>query len=161
MKSSASEPGLRCHDGDDNEDVKKAIGWIVETTTLHVHHAFLYTSLPSLQDYDGKMPNFTFYDGRKQATAKFSLSFWTWIWFLVIRLKRGSPGFACIWQSKWFGVIAIEIERTQIHFSSDVFVAVAVVIKIPYFNWKWTFSFFSSIFAKIFGQIVSTIRKRL
>ena len=40
-----------------------------KTTTLHVHHAFLYISLPSLHDYDGKMPNFTFYGGRKQATA--------------------------------------------------------------------------------------------
>ena len=78
---------LRCHDGDDNENVKKAIGWISKTTTLHVHLAFLYISLPSLRDYDGKMHNFTFYGGRKQATAKFSFSFWTWIWFLGIRLK--------------------------------------------------------------------------
>ena len=58
---------LRCHDGDDNENVK--------TATLHVHLASLYISLPSLHDYDGKMPNFTFYGGRKQATAKFSISF--------------------------------------------------------------------------------------
>ena len=32
-----------------------------KTTTLHVQHAFLYFSLPSLHVYDGKMPNFTFY----------------------------------------------------------------------------------------------------
>ena len=32
-----------------------------KTTTLHVHHAFLFISLPSLNDYDVKMPNFTFY----------------------------------------------------------------------------------------------------
>ena len=38
-------------------------------------HAFLYTSLTLLHDYDVKMPNFTFYRGRKQATAKFSFSF--------------------------------------------------------------------------------------
>ena len=84
---------LRCHDGDDNENVKKAIGWMSKTTTLHVHHAFLYISLPSLHDYDGKMPNFTFYGGRKQATAKFSVSFWTWIWFLGIRLKKSLLAF--------------------------------------------------------------------
>ena len=36
--------------------------------------------------------------------------------------------FACIWQSKWLGVIVIEIERTQIHFLSEVFVAVAIVV---------------------------------
>ena len=34
--------------------------WINKTITLHVHHAFLYISLPSLHDYDVKMPNFTF-----------------------------------------------------------------------------------------------------
>ena len=84
---------LRCHDGDDNENVKKAIDWISKTTTLHVHLAFLYISLPSLRDYDGKMPNVTFYGGRKQATAKFSVSFWTWIWFLGIRLKKSLLAF--------------------------------------------------------------------
>ena len=36
---------------------------------------FLCISLPSLHDYDGKMPNFAFYGGRKQAAAKFSFSF--------------------------------------------------------------------------------------
>ena len=44
-------------DGDGNQDVKKAIGLLRKTTTLHVHHAFLYISLPSLHDYDVKMPN--------------------------------------------------------------------------------------------------------
>ena len=34
------------HDG--NENVKKAIVSISKTTTSHVHHAFLYISLPSL-----------------------------------------------------------------------------------------------------------------
>ena len=83
----------KCHDGDDNENVKKEIRWIGKTTTLHVQHAFLSISLPSLHDYDGKMPNFTFYGGRKQATAKFSFSFYTWIWFLVVRLKKSSLAF--------------------------------------------------------------------
>ena len=46
-----------------------------QTKTLHVHHAFLYISLPSLHDYVRKMPNFTFYGGRKQGTAKFSFYF--------------------------------------------------------------------------------------
>ena len=84
---------IKCHDRDDNKNVKKEIGWIGKTTTRHVQHAFLYISLPSLHDYDGKMPNFTIYGGRKQATAKFSFSFYTWIWFLVIRLKKSSLAF--------------------------------------------------------------------
>ena len=70
---------LRCHHGNDNENVKNAIVWIGKTSTLHVHHSFLYISLPSLNEYDGKMPNFSFYGGRKQAKAKFSFSFWAWI----------------------------------------------------------------------------------
>ena len=41
-------------DGDGNEDVKKAIGLLRKTTTLHVYHAFLYISLPSLHEYDVK-----------------------------------------------------------------------------------------------------------
>ena len=48
--------------------------FIKQTTSLQVHHAFLYISLPLLQEYDGKLPNFTFYGGRKQATTKFSFS---------------------------------------------------------------------------------------
>ena len=31
-----------------------------KTTTLHVHHAFLYISLLSLHNYDLKWPNFKF-----------------------------------------------------------------------------------------------------
>ena len=42
-------------DGDGNENGKKAIGLISKTTTLHVHHAFLYISLPSLHDYNVKV----------------------------------------------------------------------------------------------------------
>ena len=62
-------------DGNGNEDVKKPIGLLRKTTTLHVHHAFLYISLPSLHYYDVKMPNCKFYGGRIQATTtSFSLS---------------------------------------------------------------------------------------
>ena len=47
---------LRCDDGDGNDNVNKAIGLITKTTMLHVHHAFLSISLPSLHDYDVKVP---------------------------------------------------------------------------------------------------------
>ena len=52
-----------------------AMGLLRKTTTLHLHHALLYISLPSLYDYDVKMPNFTLYGGRKQATTNFSFLF--------------------------------------------------------------------------------------
>ena len=54
---------------------KKAMGLLSKITTLHVHHAFLHLSLLSLHDYDVKMPDFTLYGGRKQATTNFSFSF--------------------------------------------------------------------------------------
>ena len=84
---------LRSNDDHGNENVKKAIGLITKTTIFHLHHAFLYISLPSLHDYDMKMPNFKFYRGSTQATTKFplSLSLWTWIWSLGIQLQEGSP----------------------------------------------------------------------
>ena len=47
-------------DDDSNKNVKTEIGLLSKTTSLHVHHAFLYISLPLLHDYDVKMPNFTF-----------------------------------------------------------------------------------------------------
>ena len=47
-------------DGYGNENVKKEIGLISKKTTLHVHHAFLYISLPSLHDYDVKFPDARF-----------------------------------------------------------------------------------------------------
>ena len=55
---------LRSNDVDDNENVKKTIGLIGKTTTLHMHHTFLYISSPFLHDYNVKMPNFAFYGGR-------------------------------------------------------------------------------------------------
>ena len=42
-----------------NENSKKAIGIYYKTTTLHVHQAFFYISLPSLHDCDMKITNFT------------------------------------------------------------------------------------------------------
>ena len=66
---------LRSDDGDGNGNAAKTISLISKTTILHVHHAFLYISLPSLHDYDVKMPNYTMYRGSTQAATKFPLSF--------------------------------------------------------------------------------------
>ena len=95
------------------------MAWQGKTTTLHLqHHAFLYISLPSLHDYHVKMPNFTFCEGRKQAMTKFIL-------FMNLDMvdRNSAPEeFACIWQSKWVGIITIEIENIWVHPSCDVFV---------------------------------------
>ena len=65
------------YNGDGSENVEKAIGLISKTTTLHVQDTFLYISLASLHDYGVKIPNLTFYGGRKQAITNFSFSFKT------------------------------------------------------------------------------------
>ena len=43
----------------------------------------------------------------------------------MIPWNSTSGRFAYIWQNKWVGIIAIQTERTPIHFLSDVLVAVA------------------------------------
>ena len=48
---------------------------IGKTTTLHVHHAFLYIPLPSLHDNDVKMPNFTFCGQGEHKTTTLFLIF--------------------------------------------------------------------------------------
>ena len=40
-----------------------------KTTTLRVRHVFLYIPLPSLHDYDVKMPNFSFCEGREHGNG--------------------------------------------------------------------------------------------
>ena len=108
-------------DGDGNDDVKKETD-LSKTTVLHVHKCFLYISLPSLHDYDVKMPIFAFYGRRTQGTEKFF--FWTWTWFLRIQLQESSSTFG---EAIRVGIITIKIDGTRIQFLSDVFAAASVL----------------------------------
>ena len=74
-----------------------------------LYHAFLYISLPSPARLPVKMPNFKFYEGRKQAMTKFIL-------FMNLDMvdRNSAPEeFACIWQSKRVGIITIETEKNM------------------------------------------------
>ena len=62
---------LRNYDSDGNEKVKRAIGLMSKTTTLHVHHAFLYISLLSLHNNDVNLTNFKFTSERERKDDKF------------------------------------------------------------------------------------------
>ena len=86
--------------------------------------SFLYISLPSLHDYNVKLPNFTFCRGREQKTTTFFFSSWTLIQSFRIQLQK----FANIWRIRRDGMSAIKFKVAQIHFLSDVFVAVPVVV---------------------------------
>ena len=58
-------------------------------------------------------------------------------------LRNSTPGgFAYIWQSKLVGIIAIKTARTQFHFWSDVFTAVASSdCKVPSIFYRETWHF--------------------
>ena len=51
---------LNNYEGDGNEDGKKAIGLDKQNNNFACASRFLYISLPSLYDYNVKVPNFTF-----------------------------------------------------------------------------------------------------
>ena len=77
-----------------------------------MHLTFFYISLPLLHNYDVKMPNFTFYGGRKQARKNLNLS-------AVPKKFTYILTFSLNWNK--------HAKKTQIHFNSDVFAALAVV----------------------------------
>ena len=59
------------------QERQKTIGLMSKTTTLHVHHAFLYISLLSLHNYDVKWPNFNFTWERESKAINSTISVWT------------------------------------------------------------------------------------
>ena len=65
---------------------------ISKTTTLHVHHTFLYISLPSTARLPVKMPNVMFCEGRKQAMTKF-INFIDLDVLIEIQLQKSSLAF--------------------------------------------------------------------
>ena len=100
-------------DGDVNKNGKKAIGLDWQTTTLHVYHAFLYISLPSLHYYDVKMPIFTFCEGRERKTMTFSFFSWTSIQSLRIEVQKKITN---IWRIERDGISAIKLKAARLHF---------------------------------------------
>ena len=112
---------LSNYDGYNNENGKKAIGLDWRNTTLHVHHALLYISLPSQHDYDVKCLISRFLEGVNTTYFFFS---WT-----SIALQNSTPEtIANIWRIERDGINAIKFEAARMHFLRDVFAAVAVVV---------------------------------
>ena len=110
---------------DDNENVKKTIGFMSKTTVLHVHHAFWYISMTSTARL-------------RRETSQCDVLWRTWtddykFPFLYLNmdkaLKNSTPGkVTYIWRIERFQRDAIKFERTQINFLGDVFTAVVVVV---------------------------------
>ena len=97
-------------DGDGNENGKLQKVYISKTTTLHVHHACSYIPLPSLHDYDLKVPNFTFCGRRKHKTTIFFFSSWTLMQSFRIHFQKKSPTFVRL---KWGEIHAVKFETER------------------------------------------------
>ena len=80
-----------------------------KTTTLHVHHALLYISFPSLQDYNVKMPNFRFNEERKQTKTNLSFSFFPWV--SLTHSSSSDPG----WDTRLKGNGFYEFHSRRVH----------------------------------------------
>ena len=101
----------------------KAIGLVIKTTTLHVHHAFLYISMTSLHDYYVKWPNLKAFWGRERQGDK--------LYHLCVNSVAAplfSSNVKSLLLNTWrLGIIAKWFERMQSLFFSEVFMDVAVV----------------------------------
>ena len=106
-------------DGDVNEDVKKAIGLLRKTTTLHVHHSFLYISLPSLHEYDVKMPNCKFYGGSWRTQTSDDESLFLSLNLSAVLKKSTTVKFVYTCHFQQIGISAIKIEKTGTHFKTS------------------------------------------
>ena len=74
-------------DGDVNKNGKKSLGLDWQNN----NSARAHCKLPSLHDYDVKIPNFTFCGGLKHKTTTFFLFSWTSIQSLRIQLRKKLP----------------------------------------------------------------------
>ena len=63
------------HDGDSNENAEKSNGFVKPNNNFARASRLFVHFFASLHDYNVKMPDFTLYGGRKQATTNFSFSF--------------------------------------------------------------------------------------
>ena len=63
------------HDGDGNENAEKSNGFVKPNNNFARASRLFVHFFVSLHDYNVKMPDFTLYGGRKQATTNFSFSF--------------------------------------------------------------------------------------
>ena len=98
----------------------------ISKTALHVHHAFLYISLPSLHDYDVICLISRFIDN---VNIRRRISNTLFINLNIYIFKNSTTGeFAYIKHSDRVGIIALRFHRSRRHSLNLVFAAVAVVV---------------------------------
>ena len=91
---------------------KRTIGLLSKTTTLYVHHTFLYISLPSLHDYDVKCLISRFMeDVNKRWLIFLSLSKLKCGPLKINSRVRNSP--TLFWHFQWIGINATVFEKRE------------------------------------------------
>ena len=90
---------LSNYDDDHNDNFKKAIGLMIKTTALHVHHAFYYIYLTSTTRLWSET---SLFDVLRRITYddEISFIFLTWIKSSRIQLQENSPAFDILSGSK-------------------------------------------------------------
>ena len=119
-RSSREQLGSFSTDGDGNGNDENAMG-LSRKTTLHVHHAFLCISLPSLHDCE----NAWFHALWRTSTSDHKF------FFLFLKFECSSQEI----NSREIGLVTFSADwnKRDNVFQSDVFAAVAVVdAKVPY-----------------------------
>ena len=106
---------LRCHDSNGNETVKKTIGLMSKKKLCTCIMLFCTFHLPSLHDYNVKMPNCTFYGGRKLVTSDDEIFLLFMNLHMVLRNLTPAE-FAYIWQSKHIDIIPMKILKLEFTF---------------------------------------------
>ena len=74
--------------GNGNKNGNKAIGLDWQNNNFTRASRFLYILLPSMHDYNVKVPNFAFCRGREQKTTTFFFFSWTLIESFKIQLQK-------------------------------------------------------------------------
>ena len=82
----------------------KNTSWNNQNNNFTHDHTFLYISLPSLHDYNMKMPDVTFY-GEHEHKEK---TFFSFFWYSALEFNSKWEKFAKVWQSKRDGMKAIK-----------------------------------------------------
>ena len=97
------------------ERQKKTMGLMSKTKLCTCITLFCTFHLPSLHDYNVKMPNCTFYGGRKLVTSDDEI----FLLFMNLHmvLRNSTPAeFAYIWQSRYIALIPIKILKLEFTF---------------------------------------------
>ena len=69
--------GNSSYDDSNGKEKKKKRNRFWQITTVHVQHALLYISFPSLHDYSVEVPNFTVCRGSEHKTTTFFFFSWS------------------------------------------------------------------------------------